>query len=151
MLSLTDLFMLLALGGIVASWFVLTAARERAIYEAQRLCRESNIQLLDESVALKGLRLHRDEGHLGFERRYGFELSTDGKSRQMGQLWMRGRRVVNVILPDTAEDEIAVAHEPEFPESAYIPRRPPVTPKRVGEPSGSNVIPFRPRPPRNDA
>jgi hypothetical protein len=151
MLSLTDLFMLLTLGAVIASWFGLTAARERAIAQAQRLCRESNIQLLDESVALKGLRLHRDEGHLGMERRYGFELSSDGKSRQMGQLWMRGSRVVNVILPDTIDNTIAVANEPEFPEPAYIPRRPPVTPKRVGEPSGSNVIPFRPRPPRNDS
>jgi hypothetical protein len=150
MLSITDLFLLLVFCGAVAAWMGLTAARDRAILEAQRLCNESNVQLLDQSVSLRALRLHRDEGHIGVERRYGFDLSTDGQSRQSGQIWLRGNRVVHVILPDVAPEVIAAA-EPSFPEPAYVPRRPPTIPRRAAEPSGSNVIPFRPRPPRDDS
>ena len=67
MLSLTDLFVMLLLCGLVASWMGLTAARERAVAQASRLCSEHDIQLLDQSVALSALRLYRHDGHLGFE------------------------------------------------------------------------------------
>lgn len=100
MLSLTDLFVMLLLCGLVASWMGLTAARERAVAQASRLCGEHDIQLLDQSVALSALRLYRHDGHLGVEVRYGFEVSLDGRTRQRGQIWMRGRRVARLMMPE---------------------------------------------------
>ena len=145
MLSLTDLFVLLLLCGLVASWMGLTAARERAVAQASRLCSEHDIQLLDQSVALSGLRLYRHDGHLGVEVRYGFEVSLDGRTRQGGQIWMRGRRVARLVMPERETAAFASA-EPDYPEAVYGPRRPPPTPKRIAEGGSDNVIPFRPRP-----
>ena len=145
MLSLTDLFVLLLLCGLVASWMGLTAARERAVAQASRLCGEHEVQLLDQSVALSALRLYRHDGHLGVEVRYGFEVSLDGRTRQRGQIWMRGRRVARLVMPEREAAALASA-EPDYPEAVYGPRRPPAAPRRIAEGSTDNVIPFRPRP-----
>lgn len=136
---------MLALCGLVASWIGLTAARERAVAQASRLCSERDVQLLDQSVALSALRLYRHDGQLGVEVRYGFEVSLDGRTRQRGQIWMRGRRVARLVIPERDVSALASA-EPDYPEAVYGPRRPPVTPRRIAEGSTDNVIPFRPKP-----
>jgi uncharacterized protein DUF3301 len=152
MLSITDLFVMLLLCGLVASWMGLTAARERAVAQASRLCGEHDVQLLDQSVALSALRLYRHDGHLGVEVRYGFEVSLDGRTRQRGQIWMRGRRVSKLVIPEretparAPSAEPGYPDEPDYPEAVYGPRRPPASPKRIAEGTTDNVIPFRPKP-----
>ena len=136
---------MLLLCGLVASWMGLTAARERAVAQASRLCSENDVQLLDQSVALSALRLYRHDGHLGVEVRYGFEVSLDGRTRQRGEIWMRGRRVARLMMPERDVSTLASV-EPDYPEAVYGPRRPPATPRRIAEGSSDNVIPFRPRP-----
>ncbi len=88
-------WILLALGLIAWGWFSGTVAKEAAVRAARRLCESHGQQLLDETVALQGMKPQRDvTGRVGFLRRYGFEFSGDGEQRRFGQIALMGPRVV---------------------------------------------------------
>lgn len=126
-----NLLMLLALVAVTALWLKLTAARERAVQEAARQCQQHGLQLLDETVGLRALRLRRVNGLRRIERCYGFEVSVDGHDREPCRLWMIGNSLTSVSLPVIE----LLPHE----QSA----------NRALEPApADNVVPFRPR--RND-
>ncbi|PWK92194.1 DUF3301 domain-containing protein [Fulvimonas soli] len=95
----TDLSLLLALGAVIAPWLGLSRARERATEEVRRQCVRHGLQLLDETVGLRAVRLRRLGGRLRLERCYGFEVSIDGDDRESGQLWMAGRGMSGLSLP----------------------------------------------------
>lgn len=97
--NLHDLLLLVILGAVIASWLKLSRAREIAVEEARRHCERNGLQLLDETVGLRSLRLRRGEQGRVLERGYGFEVSIDGDDRESGRLWMSGRRVTELILP----------------------------------------------------
>ena len=99
MSDLSNLLLLLLLGAIVVLWLKLTVARERAIGEARRQCQLHGLQLLDETVGLRGLRLRRVNGLRRVERCYGFEVSIDGHDREPGRLWMIGAALSSLSLP----------------------------------------------------
>jgi len=122
MSDLSNLLLLLVLAGVVVLWLRLSAARELAVREARRLCQQHQLQLLDETVGLRGIRLRRWNGIRMIERCYGFEVSVDGQDRQPGRLWMVGNQTTDLSLPTT-----------ETPAEAS-------TVATTG-----NVVPFRPR------
>ncbi|MBB6187236.1 DUF3301 domain-containing protein [Rhodanobacter sp. MP7CTX1] len=128
MSDLSNLLLLLLLGVVVALWLKLSAARERAIKEARQQCQQHGLQLLDETVGLRSVRLRRVNGLRLIERGYGFEVSIDGDDREPGRLWMIGNALTGLSLP-TIE---LVPHE-SIVRSTAAP-----TP-------GSNVVPLRPR------
>ncbi|MGN6382848.1 MAG: DUF3301 domain-containing protein, partial [Dyella sp.] len=97
--NLRDLLLLLVLGGIVAAWMKLSRARELAVAAARRHCELQGLQLLDETVGLRALRLRRLDGHRRLERGYDFDVSVDGDDREQGRLWMIGQRVSGLSLP----------------------------------------------------
>lgn len=130
MSDLSNLLLLLVLVAIVALWLKLSGARDRAVREARRLCLQHGLQLLDETVGLRALRLRRVNGLRMIERGYGFEVSVDGHDRETGRLWMIGNELTSVSLP-TLE---------RLPPEAVAPTI------RVIEHAGSNVVPLRPRP-----
>lgn len=99
MSDLPNLILLLALLGIVGAWLKLSRAREQAVEEARRQCRQHGLQLLDESVGLRSLRLRRGHGALQLERSYAFEVSIDGDDREPGRLWMIGPTLTGLSLP----------------------------------------------------
>jgi hypothetical protein len=99
MSSFTDLFWLFALGAGIASWYRLTRAREVAVHAASALCKRHGLQLLDQSVGLRAIRLQGVNGARRLERCYGFEISEDGQSRQSARLWMAGNDVASFSLP----------------------------------------------------
>ncbi|TCV94924.1 uncharacterized protein DUF3301 [Luteibacter rhizovicinus] len=111
MTSFTDLFWLLLLGGIIGAWMKLTRAREVAAREAQALCQRHGLQLLDQSVGLRGIRLRRFGDGRRLERCYGFEVSGDGQTREAARLWMSQGVVTGFSLPtrDARELESVVA------------------------------------------
>lgn len=128
MSDLSNLLLLLALSGIVGLWLKLSVARERAIQEARRQCQQHGLQLLDETVGLRGVRLRRINGLRMIERCYGFEVSIDGDDREAGRLWMIGNALSGLSLPtiERLTHEGAVA--------------------RTGLPASSgNVVALRPR------
>ncbi|MFC5438057.1 DUF3301 domain-containing protein [Rhodanobacter umsongensis] len=128
MSDLSNLLLLLALAGIVGLWLKLSLACERATREARRQCQQHGLQLLDETVGLRGARLRRVNGLRMLERCYGFEVSIDGHDREPGRLWMIGDALSGLSLP-TIE---LLAHEETGTRTALPP-------------PSDNVVPLRPR------
>ena len=124
MARLNDLFLLLLLASIIIAWLKLSRMRELATAEARRQCERHGLQLLDETVGLRGIRLRRLDGMRVIERCYAFEVSIDGDDREPGRLWMAHGRLTGLSLP-TIETHI---------------------PERDGDaPETNNVVPLRPR------
>ena len=103
MSDLKDMLVLLAFCAIVALWLKLTSARERAMREARRQCQQHGLQLLDESVGLRAVRLRRVNGRRVIERGYSFDVSIDGDDREQGRLWMIGSALSGLSLPTTEQ------------------------------------------------
>jgi hypothetical protein len=99
MSDLPDLILLLGLLAIIGLWLKLSRGREQAIGEARQQCRQHGLQLLDETVGLRGVRVLRQKGPWLLERCYTFEVSIDGNDREPGKLWMVGRTVTGLSLP----------------------------------------------------
>lgn len=100
---------LLLTGAIVWAWLNAMRAREIAVRFGHELCDRGRVQLLDQSVALRRLRVCRVDGNLRWWRRYSFEISVDGRDRHCGHLDMRGNALENWSLPWDAAD--AIAHD----------------------------------------
>lgn len=128
MSQVSDLIALLALATVVGLWLKFTGAREHAVAEARRQCTQHGLQLLDETVGLRRLRLRRADGRRQLELGYAFEVSAHGDDRLEGRLWMHGDQLAGLSLPSADEpfDEPTPS-----PPAAY-----------------DNVVPLRPRQPR---
>ncbi|MDE2307335.1 MAG: DUF3301 domain-containing protein [Xanthomonadaceae bacterium] len=100
--DLSNLLLLLGLGAIVGLWLKLSVSRELAVKEARQQCLQHGLQLLDETVGLRGVRLRRVNGLRRIERCYGFEVSIDGHDREAARLWMLGRSLSGLSLPTVA-------------------------------------------------
>lgn len=91
------LFALLGLGAW--HWWDGLQKRELALQAAQQACARAGVQLLDASVALRRLRLARDENQrVRVNREYAFDYSATGDDRQVGRIYLQGMRVVGVSL-----------------------------------------------------
>jgi len=147
--NVNDLLVLLALVAAIGLWLKLSAARERATAEARLQCERYGLQLLDETVGLRALRLRRAAGRRRLERCYGFEVSIDGADREQGLLWMLGNtlselRLPTVVLTPPESATMARIVDPESRPASARPGEPAAD--RPGESApGGNVIPLRPR------
>lgn len=143
--NVNDLLVLLALVAVIGLWLKLSAARERAAAEARRQCERHGLQLLDETVGLRALRLRRVAGRRRLERCYGFEVSIDGADREQGSLWMLGDGMSELRLPTVVllPPEAATVAAPE-PRHA-LPAHDEVAAQPDEASRASNVIPLRPR------
>lgn len=142
MSNVDELLILLALFAVAGLWMKLSTARERAAIEARTQCERHGLQLLDETVGLRALRLRRVDGQRRLERCYAFEVSIDGADRAPGSLWMLGHQLSELRLPTfvqtpPADDEAATP--PQAPAQAEWEPLP-----------GSNVVTLRPRQKRPD-
>jgi len=90
---------LLLIALAIWAWMDALRARELAIRHGRELCRDAGVQLLDQTVSLKRLRIARRDGLPAFVRRYGFEVSLDGSDRHRGHLDMNGQRLESWSLP----------------------------------------------------
>ena len=127
MSDLSNLLLLLVLGAIVGLWMKLSVARERAVQEARRQCLQHGLQLLDETVGLRGVRLRRVNGLRMIERCYGFEVSVDGHDREPGRLWMIGNALSGLSLPTIEllpHEETVAGTALSAPVSNVVPLRP---------------------------
>ncbi len=91
--------LLLAIAVVVWAWMDALRAREQAIRIGRALCREAGVQMLDQTVSLKRLRIARRDGLPTLLRRYGFEVSVDGSDRHRGHLDLGGYRLESWSLP----------------------------------------------------
>ena len=96
---------LLLLGSVLALWMNALRARERAVHIVRKLCERADVQLLDQTVALRRFRFTRLDGRLALLRRYGFEVSVDGHDRHRGHVDIKGDVAEHWSLPWTANDD----------------------------------------------
>ncbi len=85
------------------AWMDALRAREIAIHHGRKLCEEAGVQLLDQSVSLKRLRIARRDGLPTLIRRYQLEISLDGSDRHRGHLELAGHRLESWSLPLVAD------------------------------------------------
>ncbi|MBX2836516.1 MAG: DUF3301 domain-containing protein [Gammaproteobacteria bacterium] len=96
---LSYLLLLLPIGGAVL-WWNGVRAKELAVAHARKACRTEQLQFLDQTVALKRLRLSRSEsGASCFQRVFEFEFTLEGAHRDRGTVELKGFSLVRVFLP----------------------------------------------------
>jgi len=80
-------------------WWDTSAAKEQARLYAKQECQLQQVQLLDDTVALKKTRLQRHaKGHIVLQRHFLFEFSGDGEQRVQGYVILLGRQASKVHL-----------------------------------------------------
>lgn len=92
---------------VLLAWFWLDSlkVREAAVAAARAACESEALMLLDDTVAIAGVKPARnDEGHLTLQRTYEFEYSDTGDNRRKGSVVLLGRHVVlfNIGFRDPA-------------------------------------------------
>ena len=93
-MELLQLLVLVFLAAAVWLWLDSLKAREIGVKAAQRACADEGLQFLDDTVAIRSLRLVRDDdGRLRLRRIYGFEYSDTGDNRRPGTVTLLGQRV----------------------------------------------------------
>ncbi|MEA1049259.1 DUF3301 domain-containing protein [Lamprobacter modestohalophilus] len=77
-----------------------------AVGLAQRACKERDVQLLDQAVALRRLGLSWRSRGLRIRRVYRFEFSEEGIGRRTGYLVLLGLELVDLSLglPQMSDD-----------------------------------------------
>ena len=89
---MTTLLAILAVGAVYWFWSDSLRAREQALRVCAGACRQLDVQLLDQTVAVYRLGVGRDgHGRLRLRRFYGFEFSTDGADRYPGHAVILGQ------------------------------------------------------------
>lgn len=111
MFELSDVVLLLVLVFAGYFWWRAHAVKEIALAQTRRHCRAFDVQLLDESVVLRGVWLKRDGGTWRLRRSYWFEFATTGEQRYHGVTMMMGARVESIQLEPHRIDEHANQHE----------------------------------------
>ena len=97
---------LLILAAVGAWWWLSMQAREHAVRAARNACRTFEVQLLDETVALRGLRpLRAADGRLRLRRLYQFEFTRSGGERYRGHVALLGARLMDVHLEAVDEHD----------------------------------------------
>lgn len=60
--------------------------RERALFMCRRVCREFGVQLLDETVVYRGMRIVPENGRKRIAHVYRFDFSVAGADRSTGEM-----------------------------------------------------------------
>jgi hypothetical protein len=96
---LDDLILIALLLGAYLYWFIGQQAKEIALNAVRAHCSNAEVQMLDEYVALNGIRLKRDPaGKICLQRTFLFEFSSTGNDRCNGACTMLGRRVESIQM-----------------------------------------------------
>jgi|SRR5690606_37525170 len=100
MITLSDLVWIGLLLTLLAYWWQARDIKEIAVIAAKRHCAREGLELLDETVVLRRIKLKRgDDGQLHIWRGFLFEFTSTGEERYQGQVVLLGRRVQNIWLP----------------------------------------------------
>jgi hypothetical protein len=76
-------------------WLDSIKVREAAVAAAREACVAEGLMLLDDTVAITGVKPARNaEGRIRLQRSYDFEFSDTGDNRRKGSVILVGRRVV---------------------------------------------------------
>ena len=106
LMSLEAIFILTLLAAVASFWWQSDKIKRLAIDFVQHRCAAERLQLLDQTLVLRGLAPVRNEaGNLVLKRHYQFEFTSTGEARHQGFITMHGLRAVNLhldpyLLPD---------------------------------------------------
>ena len=103
MYTLNSLLLLIAIIAVVMLWFESLRIREHVIRKCRELCDKSDLQLLDQTVALSSLSPARSvRGHWQLRRIYKFEVSNNGADRYPGYITLLGATIeaIQIDNPD---------------------------------------------------
>jgi len=104
---------LAVLGLLLWAWTDTLRARERAFFHAQRACRETGVQLLDETLALRRLWIaRRGLNGLALRRIYQFDFSVQGTDRLQGTVTLMGMDLESIALDDGGGRVLLAAKHP---------------------------------------
>ncbi|WP_298219406.1 DUF3301 domain-containing protein [Halothiobacillus sp.] len=97
-MSFGDVLILMIIVGMSVFWWQQDTFHRRALALAKSACDRAGVQLLDDSVGMRRLRLRRSNGHFIIERHFGFEFSPSGAARYPGLIVFYGSGVHSVDL-----------------------------------------------------
>lgn len=100
-IELSDLFWLALTATLCMFWWQNLKIREHATRQVKDYCQQHDIQLLDESIALKSMKPARNSrsGQLQLQRSYQFSFTSTGDERYSGVVRLSGRKVLGFELP----------------------------------------------------
>lgn len=99
-MSLRSIFLtaLVFLG--VVYWLRARDLKQLAFVEAKKYCNNLDLALLDDSVALIGLKpVRNSRGSIQLSRTYQFDFTANGEDRYQGEIILAGRQVLQIKLP----------------------------------------------------
>ena len=106
-----EVMLILAVGILIWMWFDILKAREAAIRQVKTTCALEQLMLLDDTVAVSGMRFARDdEGRLKLQRSYDFEYTDTGNNRRKGSVVLLGHRVIMLNVGMRDEREVRTLH-----------------------------------------
>lgn len=112
MLTLSAIFWITLGIALISFWWQGDKVRSTALQYLYDYCRDQNLQLLDQTIVLKGVWPHRgDGGSLQLRRRYEFEFTSTGTERYQGVMELDGRKLRCLeleahILRDDEDDRL---------------------------------------------
>ncbi|WAC46220.1 DUF3301 domain-containing protein [Pseudomonas sp. SL4(2022)] len=99
MIDLFDVFLLMLFATACAWLWHAHGLREHALGLVKQHCAKSDIELLDENVALRRLALLPDaRGRKRLARVYGFEFTVTGEQRHVGSITLFGKQLGRIEL-----------------------------------------------------
>ena len=100
---LTTIMVIVGIFAIFGIWFNAMRANEAVRKMARHFCQRRNLQLLDDTCALKRIRLRSRYGKLAFYREYQFEYTEDFSIRKRAKIGIIGDQVefTEFDLPST--------------------------------------------------
>ena len=106
-----EIISLVILGALAWLWFDSLKARDAGIAAARQACAADDLQLLDDTVSIAGLKPARNEdGQLVLRRVYEFEYSDTGDNRRRGSVVLLGQQVLLVNIGLRAVPEVRTLH-----------------------------------------
>ena len=105
-MQLVDITPLLFIAFLVWLWFDSTRSHELAIQLTSRLCLNYDVQLLDETVALRRLGLSWPREGLRLKRTYRFDYTIEGTERRTGSLVLLGSRLAAYHIDSPSQETV---------------------------------------------
>lgn len=109
MLTLTSIFWTAIAVTLISFWWQGDMVKSIALQHLYQHFRQQDLQLLDQTIVLKGVWPCRSEsGSMQLRRRYGFEFTSTGEARYKGLIELRGRRLQRIeleahLMPDSQD------------------------------------------------
>ena len=96
---MSGLLLIFFVAAVVALWWHFETMHRFALAAVRRHCQQMDVQLLDQTVVLRGLGFRRSGSSLfGLAYKYHFEFSTTGERRYQGSTELIGRRLSTIEM-----------------------------------------------------